>query len=650
MMKRNQVLAALALLVAMTGCGDAWKAAQWRDTANLKAPTQAEHPKHDAVYLYRNVEVFQHLGWTKPSWWVMQVHAQLVVLNESGRRYSDVRVSYDADEEIVDMAARSIAPDGTVTPLKPDKIYEDEPEDEGDSKVRVFALPKVQPGTIIEYRYAKRRDKSIFTSRTEYLWASLPSKHTRVAHTVHEWGRMTAKAYGTDKAFEVTRDGDYVTLAWEGKDLPARPKEINSPSSWDTTPRALFVMTQYAYKRVYNYNVHWADSVESEFYEPLVKERAFAAGLQLPGPVLALKSKPLAERIAGAYEYVQAIPYLGEESLAPRPLNQVIRERNADDWEKLLLLQEIFAALDVECELVLSRPVSEGTIDVSRPARSVFTEGLLYLPEQGGEKARWLQPYCSHCEAGQVYNSFQGAKGLVLTSAEKGGEPEWMEVRADQEPPTVRKEERVITISASGTATVNQTTTFEGYWGSRERRLHNKQTKLEYEKRIKAWITDKLDKAKVTSVTWGAIAVEGAPVKLECTWESDELVTRAGPRLIVDLTAAAFGGDWIKQDKRRTDLVFHTREHELRRFKLIPPAGYEIAERPEPLELKAPHAEAKSRWFDKDGVWVYEVVIDTFPGRWKVGELEPHKKFMVDLDKLRKVKLTLVKSASVAGE
>ena len=93
---------------------------------------------------------------------------RIKILSEGGIHLGDVELQYDKRRDlrgtsVGDISGRTIQPDGTVIPFtgKPyDKLLHKDKENA--YTARVFSLPAVQVGSIIEYRYTMRWDDNIF--------------------------------------------------------------------------------------------------------------------------------------------------------------------------------------------------------------------------------------------------------------------------------------------------------------------------------------------------------------------------------------------------------------------------------------------------------------------------------------------------------
>lgn len=83
-------------------------------------------------------------------------YVRVKIFNERGReKFSKVDIPFLKGLKVKDVAARVIKPDGTIVELKKDEIFEREIL-KGDGikiKAKSFAVPGIEPGVIIEYRY-----------------------------------------------------------------------------------------------------------------------------------------------------------------------------------------------------------------------------------------------------------------------------------------------------------------------------------------------------------------------------------------------------------------------------------------------------------------------------------------------------------------
>jgi hypothetical protein len=125
----------------------------------LKMTVDPKAPGADAVYL--DIEEIAN----DPIHY-QSIYARIKVLKEKGKDLATVEVPYlRHDQKITDIKARTIHPDGTIIPLegKPDDLLISKNKDREIGR-RVFNLPSVEVGSILEYRYEIRYDDNHYSS------------------------------------------------------------------------------------------------------------------------------------------------------------------------------------------------------------------------------------------------------------------------------------------------------------------------------------------------------------------------------------------------------------------------------------------------------------------------------------------------------
>ncbi|HEX4577170.1 MAG TPA: DUF3857 domain-containing protein, partial [Edaphobacter sp.] len=170
----------LSLFPALLALSAPLALAQWTvpTPEELSTISQPEVPGAAAVYLYREEITDDHLH-------MFSIYTRLKVLTEKGKEYSNVELHYarvndGANITIDNIQGRTIHPDGSIIPFagKPfDKLV----EKAGGVKVmsKVFTMPDVEVGSIIEYRYKLHYDDQYFMHPDWYIQSDL---FTRKAH------------------------------------------------------------------------------------------------------------------------------------------------------------------------------------------------------------------------------------------------------------------------------------------------------------------------------------------------------------------------------------------------------------------------------------------------------------------------------------
>jgi hypothetical protein len=175
----------LLLLAAAFLTPSAAHSADWQQPTpeELSMTSQADAPNASAVYLFREETTDDKLH-------MHSIYVRLKVLTEDGKRYADVEIPYEHRQfTITDVSGRTIHSDGSVVP------FTGNPEDKVIQKSaalqyrkKVFSLPDVQIGSIIEYRYRLHYADQIVVPPTWFIQSELYLRkaHYRFVPTQHD--------------------------------------------------------------------------------------------------------------------------------------------------------------------------------------------------------------------------------------------------------------------------------------------------------------------------------------------------------------------------------------------------------------------------------------------------------------------------------
>ena len=164
----------LALLLAFTAFAHAAAAADkekelWKplSPADLRPSAPAVEPDADAEALFWEVVIDD-----SPMWEVSLSHyVRIKVYNERGRdAQSKIDLLYYDGGKIKDVAARVSKPDGSIVELKKEDVFERTVVKMSGVKVKAksFALPGVEPGSVVEYRWREVRPGSADGLRLDF--------------------------------------------------------------------------------------------------------------------------------------------------------------------------------------------------------------------------------------------------------------------------------------------------------------------------------------------------------------------------------------------------------------------------------------------------------------------------------------------------
>jgi len=219
------------VLPATVFAGDEWEPV---NPADLSSKTAVVDKDADAEAVFWKVRVADDLEGGDPRT-VLNHYIRIKIFTDRGREtYSRVDITYLTGTDIKDVAARTIKPDGSIVELKKEDVFEKTIVKVSGVKLRAksFALPGVETGAIVEYRWREVRNNSItFYDRFE-LQRDIPVRlveyHLKPARfeTFTSIGMNARTYHGNTTPFVKEKDGFFLTTM---TNVPAFREEPRMP-------------------------------------------------------------------------------------------------------------------------------------------------------------------------------------------------------------------------------------------------------------------------------------------------------------------------------------------------------------------------------------------------------------------------------------
>jgi hypothetical protein len=227
-------LAALAYLAALPPAASARGDKDWKpiDPAELALAAPTVEKDADAEALFWEVVVDDSRSYELS----FKNYVRIKVFNERGRdSQSQVKLPYYGDHQIKDIAARVIKPDGTTVEMKKEDVFDRTMVKLSGAKVKVksFALPGVEPGSIIEYRWRELKPYNSADELRLHFQRDIPVRS--VTYYLRPYKGMRYRPFNMgDARFEKDKDGFSritMTTVPAFREEPHMPPE-NSVRSW----------------------------------------------------------------------------------------------------------------------------------------------------------------------------------------------------------------------------------------------------------------------------------------------------------------------------------------------------------------------------------------------------------------------------------
>jgi hypothetical protein len=214
--------------------------AGWRPVTpeELSATKSAIDPNADAEAIFRDVRMLNEAATFGYPVDVITEYVRLKIYTARGKeKYGTVQLPYWGKGAISSIEGRTIKPDGTVVDLKRDAIFDKVVEKQKGFKTKVvsFALPGVEPGAIIEYRWTHNLGEIIsrytpLDVQSEYPVRELVFHIKPVTGTWVHWPNMRLMPFGCNPESVIREANGFMMITLHN--IPAFVEEPWAPPEY----------------------------------------------------------------------------------------------------------------------------------------------------------------------------------------------------------------------------------------------------------------------------------------------------------------------------------------------------------------------------------------------------------------------------------
>ena len=231
------VVCLFLLAPRLVSAGDEWRPITPEELA-LKASVVEKDA--DAEALFWEVRLSDELDVDTPRT-VLRHYVRIKVFSERGREsQSKVDIPFLSNWRVQDIAARTIKPDGTIIAVKKEDILERTIEKANGVKIKAksFAMPALEPGAIIEYRWKEMRIDRLANYIRLYFQRDVPVRLVKyyikpLSFPGFEYGMRAQTFNAKATPFAKEKEGFYsVSMS----DVPAFHEEPRMPPEDSVRP------------------------------------------------------------------------------------------------------------------------------------------------------------------------------------------------------------------------------------------------------------------------------------------------------------------------------------------------------------------------------------------------------------------------------
>jgi hypothetical protein len=390
----------------------------------LRPPSDAPDAGAMVVLDDGSMEVFggDGLGFS-----IFDRHRVIKIFNQRGHRYANILIPYGSTSLVSDLQARTITPLGETVELREQDIFDVSLYPNfvffSDQRARIFTLPAIEDGSVIEYHYRiKVQNRGLW-----HAWSfqdDIPVLRSRFTLVKPGEWNILFRTYGRDVPPTVTAApaGFKSKHVWETTHVPPLNAETGMPPSQEVMARLALAPVGFT---------AWSDV--SKWYVEIAESRMKGGSLirTLSDSLTHGWGSPR-EKLQAIFEWVRDhVRYIAVEigigGYQPHDAEDVAAKQYGDCKDMVAAICALARAADIVVHPVLLSTHDNGRPDTSLPSPLPFNHLIAYAPD-AGEGGIWMDATDKACRFSTLPWYDQGQAAICAT---RSGEPALLFTPAD---------------------------------------------------------------------------------------------------------------------------------------------------------------------------------------------------------------------------
>ncbi len=513
----------------------------------------------------------------------MERHMRIKILTEEGKSWADVTIPFFHEDRVINIEAASYSPDGESHELDEDNIFE---EGSKNWRKKVFAIPAVEVGSVIEFRY-KLLSKYFGALEPWFFHHPIYTKYSEINFYNPKYFTFTASSNVSSleksEAKVINKfnaqDTKHIRYTWVMKELSGIPKEPFMFNQKDYYA-ALYFQIQ-SYKSPYSYYQFaksWQD-VAKPILKTLKDKLNDDDTRETVEQVTAGLNRPL-DKARALYDFVRRDIFTGKNvhwnsSRLLSPM-EVIEKKEASRSEKNILLINLLRRAGFTADPFLVSSRSHGRLSPGWVTNQQFNNLIVSATVNG--ETYYLDTGNKANPFGSVPYSLYTGNGFLLS---KGGK---LAARFTKYRPRHQKNNAVIEsrgrFNADGDLQVTADISYAGQLAFQMRnRLQKAKSQTQF---IRDHLIDAYDQATIDTFSIDHIEELDQPLTISLTFSIPEYVETSGSLSFVEpVFLSGMHKNPFLSEKRTFPVDFYFREKIRETFTLHLPPGTRVSELPE---------------------------------------------------------------------
>jgi transglutaminase-like putative cysteine protease len=581
------VFLCLLLLFVPSVFADAWRPV---DPADLALKTGVVEKDADAEAIFWEVKVADEFeGGSVRT--VFNHYLRIKIFTERGREsQSRIDIPYLNSWSIKDISARTVKPDGSIVELKKEDVFERTIVKANGLKIKAksFAMPGVEPGAIIEYRYREVRNDQVSDYLRLQFQRDVPAQLVKyyVKPLVNPIYGMRAKAFQAEPGpITKEKDGYYSTSM---RNVPAFHEEARMPPEDSVRP---WLLIFYAEDKKVTNEQFWKDLGKSKYdtYKSMMKvsDEVKQASAKAIGDATTPEDK--LQRI---FEFCRTnIKNVNNDSsgLTAEERSKVKENKSPADTLKRGIgnatnIDMLFAAM-ANAAGFDARVVNlgdRGDVLLDKSFADDYFIKTYDIAVRVGEKWLFFDPASTYVPQGMLRWQEEGQDALLSDPKE----PIWIKTPLSPADNSKQKRKAKLRLAEDGTIEGDVVIEYYGHFGVEQKNSNDEDSETQREETLRDGVKSRMSTAEVTEVKIENVKDPVKPFTYAYHVRVPGYAQRTGKRIFIQPAFFQRGMDPLFSASARQNAVyFHYPWSEEDEVTIELPAGYALdnAEAPAPL-------------------------------------------------------------------
>lgn len=528
----------------------------------VKVPDEKDYPDYDAVVLFEDKE--SKLDYESGLVTYETFHTVKKVF-KNVEEYAEGVVYLSDYEKLLEIAARTIKPDGTILKVAESEFFTIMPDiasgaSVDGSRIVKFTYPHVSNGCILELKYKK----VVFSFFSGDRWIvqnqDMPTLKNRYSLSVSKLLVMKpidggyginwiAKPYSFanyPKPNQIRTAGDYARTEWVIENIPAFKSERKMPPYLECISNVRFVQDDLR---------TWEEVGElysSMFFKGyVVSDKTKAKAIELTKGL-----NTTIEKLNALFEFVRKIRYfnvsLGSAGYVPALPDYVVEKNYGDCKDKAMLLITLLKSIGIDSDPALVLTKEKGNLDLSFPAGGGFNHVIVKVKTDG--ETIWVDPTSRFTKLKELPIGDQGVMALVLYKDKKS---EFVLTPSSTPSDNTLTNNIYLTVNDDFEVVVSMEIEATGFQETFNRyRFHDVKDK-DIKDYLKQSYGGELKDIEIDSVQHTDPDDLNTPFKFSFSYKIKEIIQKVGDMYLMDLTTFDLlpRMDWLSEKERKFDII-----------------------------------------------------------------------------------------------